>query len=474
MKLYNTLTRKVDELQPLNAPKVSVYTCGPTVYDYLHIGNWFTYVRMDTLVRTLKLAGYQPEWVMNITDVGHLVSDADEGEDKLEKGAQREGKTAWEVAEFYTKDFLDSLKLLHITAPDHITKATDHIAEQIDLIKQLEAKGYTYVISDGVYYDTSKFEGYAAFARLDLDGQQAGARVEYNSEKRNPTDFALWKLSPPTTEGNGDKRRDMEWESPWGIGFPGWHIECSAMAIKYLGQTLDIHAGGIDHIPVHHTNEIAQSEAVTGKRFANHWMHTNHVMVDGEKISKSLGNGIRLQDITASGITAEAVRLHILESQYRSQSQFSLAGLQAAQNRLQDIYAWADLRWQPKTDVMPVELDELFRDTRSGILEALQNDLNTPQALMILGQLVNHMAGIAVPGVEGKFTDGTLAFLDAAFGLGLSDRTDITDEQKKCITDREQARETKDWTRSDELRDVLSGQGIGVRDTEFGTYWHRI
>ena len=238
MKLYNTLTRSVDEINPQNPPKVTVYTCGPTVYDYAHVGHWFNYVRMDTLIRTLKLSGLDTTWVMNITDVGHLVSDADEGEDKLEKGAKREGKTAWEVAEFYTKDFLECMAKLNILTPDHIPKATDHISEQIELIKSLESKGYTYIISDGVYYDTSKFAEYAKFAQLDLEGQQAGARVNINEEKRNQTDFALWKFSPKHMESDSDmssKKRDMEWESPWGVGFPGWHIECSAMSMKYLG-----------------------------------------------------------------------------------------------------------------------------------------------------------------------------------------------------------------------------------------------
>jgi cysteinyl-tRNA synthetase len=478
MNLYNTLTRQIDPVDPLNPPLVTVYTCGPTVYDYAHIGHWFNYVRMDTLIRTLKLSGYDTKWVMNITDVGHLVSDADDGEDKLEKGARREGKTAWQVAEYYTKDFLECMDLLHISKPDHITKATDHIAEQIELILNLEAKGYTYTIDDGVYYDTSKFEGYAAFARLDLEGMQAGARVSYNSEKRNPTDFALWKFSVPADGGDG-KRRDMEWESPFGgpggkgTGFPGWHIECSAMSMKYLGDTLDIHTGGIDHIPVHHTNEIAQSEAATGKRFASHWMHSNHVMVEGEKISKSLGNGIRLQQLVTDGFTPEVIRLHVLESHYRSQSQFSIEGLNAARSRLHDIQAWADLRWQPKTDVMPDALDKLFRDTRQGMLQALQSDLNTPQALMHLSRLVTYMMDIAVPGVEGKYTDGTLAFVDAAFGLGLSTRTDITDAQKQLIADRQAARDAKDWTASDALRDTLAAQGIGIRDTKHGAYWYR-
>jgi cysteinyl-tRNA synthetase len=477
MKLYNTLTRSVEKLAPLNPPSVTVYTCGPTVYDYAHIGHWFTYIRWDTLIRTLQASNLQPDWVMNITDVGHLVSDADDGEDKLEKGARREGKTAWEVAEFYTADFLREMAALNIQTPTHLTKATDHIAEQIELIQKLEEKGFTYVIDDGVYYDTSKFPHYADFAKLDLEEQQAGARVEYNQQKRSPTDFALWKFSP------SDQQRDMEWDSPWSPpgepagsrkGFPGWHIECSAMSMKYLGETIDIHTGGIDHIPVHHTNEIAQSEAVTGKPFAKYWLHSNHVMVEGEKISKSLGNGIRLQDIEAKGISLEAFRLHVLESHYRSQSKFSWDSLQAAQNRLQDILAWADLQHQASTDTMPDELDELFKVTREDILTAMQDDLNTPIALAALGKLINYMSNIPIPGVEGKYTDGTLAFLEQIFGLKLSNRPDITSEQKALIAERETARTNKDWAAADTARDQLGEQGIGLRDKPYGVQWYRL
>jgi cysteinyl-tRNA synthetase len=467
MKLYNTLTRSVEAVQPLSSPAITVYTCGPTVYDYPHVGNWFTYIREDILIRTLQASGLDTNWVMNITDVGHLVSDADDGEDKLEKGAMREGKTAWEVANFYTDYFTKGLKRLNILLPDHLPKATDHIAEQIALIQALEQKDISYVISDGVYYDTSKFPRYAEFARLDLDEQQAGARVEYNTEKRNPTDFALWKFSPT------DHKRDMEWDSPWGKGFPGWHIECSAMSMKYLGETIDIHAGGIDHVPVHHTNEVAQSEAVTGKPFARHWMHSNHITIEGEKIAKSLGNGITLEDIEAKGISLEAFRLHVLESQYRSQSKFSWDSLEAAQNRLHDIEAWADLRYQPTTDVMPIELDTLFHETRSAMLDALQSDLNTPAALYSLGKLISYMANIHIPGVEGDHTDGTLAFIDSLLGLHLANRPDITDDQKTMIHGRETARTEKDWARSDQLRDTLLAQGIGLRDTPYGAQWYR-
>ncbi len=478
MKLYNTLTRDIDSVAPLNPPTVTVYTCGPTVYDYAHIGHWFNYVRMDLLIRTLKLNDLQPKWVMNITDVGHLVSDADDGEDKLEKGARREGKTAWEVAEFYTKDFLECMRLLNMLEPDHITKATEHITEQINLIKQLEAKGYTYTISDGVYYDTSKFEGYAAFARLDLEGQQAGARVEFNSEKRNPTDFAVWKFSPPATDAAGEKRRDMEWESPFGgpdgkgTGFPGWHIECSAMSMKYLGETLDIHTGGIDHIPVHHTNEIAQSEAATGKRFANHWMHSNHVMVNGEKISKSLGNGIRLQDVIASGIPAEAVRLHVLESHYRSQSQFSLDSLTAAHNRLKSLHAMAALRWQVIDQ--PGDAPRFaYTDVKPRLTEILSEDLNTPAALAYLSSVETDITNNLVGAADLEAFVAMLTTIDDALGLSLMAEPDTSAEQKQLIQDREQARSNKDWAQSDSLRAALNEQGIGLRDTAHRAIWFR-
>ena len=339
-----------------------------------------------------------------------------------------------------------------------------YIAEQIDLIQRLEQKGYTYTISDGVYYDTSKFPGYAAFARLDLDEQQEGARVEANPEKRNPTDFALWKFSPK------DHQRDMEWDSPWGKGFPGWHIECSAMSMKYLGETLDIHTGGIDHIPVHHTNEIAQSEPVTGKRFANVWLHGNHILINGEKISKSLGNGIRLQDITAKGYSPVVLRLHVLESHYRSQSKFSWDSLEAAKNRLQTYERMADLQFQA------VESDAWFAADQStaSISNAMQDDLGTPQALASLSELAARAEEKLISSTELEQFIAALRQLDDLLGLGLNDRQDITDEQKNLIAQRQAARTSKDWAKSDELRDTLAKQSIAVRDTPHGPIWHRL
>jgi cysteinyl-tRNA synthetase len=464
MKLFNTLSRQIEELQPQQPPTITVYTCGPTVYDYAHIGHWFTYVRMDTLIRTLNAVQLQPKWVMNITDVGHLISDADEGEDKLEKGARREGKTAWEVAEFYTQDFLEGMRTLNLLQPEQLVKATDHIPEQIALIQRLEAKGFTYVIDDGVYYDTSKFPQYADFARLDLDEQEAGARVNFNPQKRNLADFALWKFSPT------DRQRDMEWDSPWGKGFPGWHIECSAMSMKYLGDTLDIHTGGIDHVPVHHANEIAQSEAATGQRFANYWLHSNHVTVNGDKISKSLGNGIRLQAILDKGIPAEAIRLHILESHYRSQSKFSWDSLEAASNRLADLRAMAALRWQA-SDQAPALSFEL-NSTPEQLLGFLADDLATPQALALLSQVNGELLDKLLRPADQPAFEQLLQSIDELLGLQLETINDITDEQKQLIAERQSARDRQDWSKSDQLRDQLSEQGVGLRDTPQGAIWY--
>ena len=464
MKLYNTRTRAVDEVKPLDGPNIKVYTCGPTVYDYSHIGHWFTYVRADLLIRSLEANGFKPKWVMNITDVGHLVSDADDGEDKLEKGARRESKTAWEIAEFYTKDFLDGLKQLNITNPDIIAKATDHISEQIDLIRLLEQKDYTYQIDDGIYFDTSKFSRYADFAKLELAEQQAADRMVSNPQKKNPADFAVWKLSPP------DSKRDMEWDSPWGQGFPGWHIECSAMSMKYLGQTLDIHTGGIDHIPVHHTNEIAQSEAATGQTFANYWVHMNHVLVNGEKISKSSGNGVTLQQITGKGIPPEALRLHILESHYRSQSRFSWESLEAAHTRLKELHSLAVLRYQ----ALPAVNDAAtfaMQDVTSQLSDMLADDLNTPQAIALLSRLSNQLLAVLIERDMLSEFEAMLGDIDRLLGLRLMNVPDISQPQKDLVKQRETARAARDWTKSDEIRDRLIKDGIGLRDTPQGIIW---
>lgn len=464
MKLYNTLTRKVEEIKPLKAGQVGVYTCGPTVYDYPHIGNWFTFIRYDLLVRTLRAQGLRVKWVMNITDVGHLVSDADEGEDKLEKGAKREGKSAWEIAKYYTDYFEKGLRRLNFTAIDHMPKATEHIAEQISLVQTLEKKGYTYAIGDGIYYDTAKFPHYADFARLDLDEQQAGARVAANPEKHNPSDFALWKFSPP-----GGKR-DMEWDSPWGTGFPGWHLECSAMALKYLGVTVDIHSGGIDHIPVHHSNEIAQSQAATGRPLANIWMHTNHILVDDQKIAKSAGNGITLEDIEAHGYTLAALRLLVLESHYRSQSRFSWETMEAASNRMRELRAMAVLRYQPRAHAND-GTGFAFADVPGELAGILADDLNTPAALAFLSNVSNQINAVLLWHKSLSHFEAMLRSLDDLLGLGLSDVPNLSDAQKKLLQARETARAAQDWPRADSLRDELRAHGVGLRDTDQGVIW---
>jgi cysteinyl-tRNA synthetase len=473
-RFHNTLTRQIDEFTPIDPKRVTLYTCGPTVYNYLHVGNWVAYIRWDTLVRALSLSGYTVDRVMNITDVGHLVSDADDGEDKMEKGAKREGKTAWEIAEMYTADFMEGMKQLNLIIPEHITKATEHIAEQINLVKTLEEKGYTYKISDGVYFDTAKFGKYPDFARLDLDELKAGARVEYNTEKRNPADFALWKFTP---EG---QTRDMEWDSPWGKGFPGWHLECSAMAMKYLGETLDIHTGGIDHIPVHHTNEIAQSEASTGKQFANYWLHNSHLLSEGTKISKSLGNGFTLKDLTEKGYSPMDFRMFVLQSHYRTESNFTWDNLTSAQNRLRHWREIAVLRWQTHDTLIDDdekgadELSVILLQAIQGASDALQDDLNTPMALKIIEETFTRIEAKGIKDVHHEALVRLLDFIDEALGLQLlSDTPDIGDEAKMLIIERQRAREAKDWHKSDELRDKLLKNGVTVRDTASGPIWSK-
>lgn len=463
MNIYNTATTSVEEFRPSIKKEVKIYTCGPTVYDYQHVGNWFTYIRYDLLIRVLKAQGYSLKWIINITDVGHLVSDSDEGEDKLEKGARRERKTAKEIAKFYSADFIAGLKKLNITDPTFIPYASDNIDEQINLIKKLETAGYTYIIDDGVYFNVSKFPAYADFAHLSLKNQKSGSRVDYNSQKQNPYDFALWKFSPKT------EKRDMEWPSPWGTGFPGWHIECSAMILKYLGETIDIHAGGIDHIPVHHTNEIAQSQAATGKQLANYWMHTNHILLNEIKLSKSLGNGVTLDDISSSGNEFEALRLLALESHYRTQSKFGWDLLDAAANRLKGYRAMAALKWQPvdKSDFS----NDLLSTTLSEVKLALENDLGSPQALQALSGISDQLIEYNLPSSALDDFNTFLNSIDELLGLRLSSVSDIPSEVKELIISRTSARKNDDWDTADRLRKELADHGVTVRDTDHGSIW---
>lgn len=473
LRLHNQLTKQVDALQPLVEGRVSLYTCGPTVYNYLHVGNWAAYIYWDTLVRVLEAHHLNVTRVMNITDVGHLVSDGDDGEDKLEKVARREGKTAWEVAAFYTDDFLQGMKKLGLRSPQHVVKATDFIPQQLQLIRRLKEKGHTYQISDGIYFDTATFPTYADFAGLQLDHQVEGARVAHNPEKRQASDFALWKFSP------GGQSRDMEWETPVDLtddgivkmGFPGWHLECSAMALDILGDTLDIHTGGIDHIPVHHTNEIAQSESATGKQFSRFWLHNNHLQSNGTKISKSLDNGYTLDDVVREGYDPLDLRLFVLQSHYRSEGKFSFENLTSAANRRHHWRAVAALRHQVSAEGDTTAFDAAEASSR--LLGALSDDLNTPAALTVIDDVFETVPQAGITQATAAALTTFTTTIDALLGLGLADSTpDISDEAKAIMTARQEARSARDWTRSDELRAQLEEIGIAVRDTDSQTFWY--
>ncbi|MEP6710295.1 MAG: cysteine--tRNA ligase [Candidatus Saccharibacteria bacterium] len=500
LKLHNTLTKKIEDFTPISDESVTLYTCGPTVYDFLHVGNWAAYVYWDTLVRTLQTNDFKINRVMNITDVGHLVSDEDEGEDKLQKGARLEGKTAWEVAEFYGQDFLKGMKRLNMIEPEHIAKATDFIDEQLELVRTLKNKGYSYQIDDGIYFDTSKFPTYADFAGLDLDAQKAGARVTFNAEKRNPSDFALWKFSPV-----GEKR-DMEWETPVDLldkqqvavggavptstrviteeggadqptgpvmGFPGWHLECSAMAMSILGNTIDIHTGGIDHIPVHHTNEIAQSESASGQKFANFWIHNNHIKANGTKISKSLGNGYTLDDLEEKGFSPLDYRMFILQGHYSNEGNFTFENLEAAKQRLKNWRSVAALRHQTHDTVGDhSDNDDPSLAVVGAVREALSDNLNTPEVLRIIDEVFTHLESHSRERIDQDALEGLLEAIDDMLGLQLLNSTpDISDEIKQKILERQQVREAKNWDSSDRIRDELLKDGIVLNDTKDGTLW---
>jgi cysteinyl-tRNA synthetase len=479
LKFYNTLTGQIDEFVSVEANKAKIYSCGPTVYSYPHIGNWAAYIYWDTLVRILKLNDYAVTRVMNITDVGHLTSDADNGEDKLQVGARREGKTAWDLAKFYTDYFLSGINRLNITMPDYITKATEYISQQQDLIRTLKTKGFTYQTSDGIYFDTAKFPTYADFAKLNIDEQKAGARVEFNPEKRNPSDFAVWKFSPK------NEKRDMEWPTPTDLltnptdkivmGFPGWHIECSAMAMSILGNTIDIHTGGIDAIPVHHTNEIAQSESATGVRFSNYWLHNNFMMVNGTKISKSLGNVFTLEDIEEKGYSLLDFRMLVLQGSYRNEGNFTFEALDSAKNRLNNWKNTATLRHQIHNTIDNGEENNEITPSYAvsqAIVEAISDDLGTPKALKIIDDAFSILNKTPLANINRQSLLQLLETIDLSLGLKLVDSTpDISDEAKQLIIERRNAREQKDWAKADKLRNILLESNIILRDTSHDSIW---
>lgn len=446
LELYDTWTRSQREFTPLKPGEVGLYTCGPTVYNYAHIGNLRTYLFEDGLVRTLKLNGYRVNHVMNITDVGHLVSDGDDGEDKMEAGSRRTGQTAWTIAALYTDAFRSDLKLLNIVEPDIWCKATDHIPEQIAFIQEIEKKGYVYRTTDGIYFDTSKQPDYGYLGRLDIAGLQAGARVDLG-EKKNPTDYALWKFSAP------EDHRQMEWDSPWGRGFPGWHIECSAMAHKYLGAYFDIHCGGEDHITVHHPNEISQTEAAYGTRLANFWMHGYFILLNSAKMSKSSGEFLRVQVLIDKGYDPIAYRYLCLTAHYRSQLVFSWDALDAAQTALDrmrvNFMALGEAAAQPNTDFVV------------RFMAMLNDDLNFPQALALAYELLK---SDLAPGVK----KATLLKFDEAFGLGLGiwvpKAVEVPDNVRVVADLRWAARDNKNWAEADRLRGELTTLGWSMKD----------
>lgn len=457
LHLWNTLHRKLEAFTPIEQGTVGLYTCGPTVYDRVHIGNLRAFLFEDVLQRVLMLEGYRVKRVMNITDVGHLVGDLDEGADKMQQRATRVGKTAWEIAVEYETSFREDIQALHILTPELLPRATDHIQEQIELVQLLEAKGFTYKTSDGVYFDTAKLPTYGKLSGQKLEEKEVGARVEVNQEKRQGTDFALWKFSPV-----GEKR-DMEWESPWGIGFPGWHLECSAMAVKYLGQPFDIHCGGIDHVPVHHENEIAQSEAAFEKPLANYWLHNEFITVDGQKMSKSLGNGYTLKDIADHSIDPIAFRYFCLGAHYRSKLNFTWEALEGAQAALQKIRRWVvDYKKQgANTEVPPDE------GVMSEFRAALCEDLNTSKTLALVH-------GLLADGTRSRdVTYATLLRMDEVLGLGVADweaeSEVIPSEVQALFETREAARRSKNWAESDRVRDALKRLGWTVEDTASGS-----
>ncbi len=462
--LYNTLNRKKEIFKSINNKLVGLYTCGPTVYNFAHIGNLRSYLFEDFLKRTLEYNGYQVKHIMNITDVGHLTGDMDMGEDKMEKGAKREGRSAWEIADLYTQAFKIDLQALNIESPTKWCKVTDNIPEQIALIKKLEKKGFTYKTSDGVYFNTAKVKTYNKLSHLSLDTLKEGARVEKNPEKQNATDFALWKFSPVGT------RRQMEWDSPWGVGFPGWHIECSAISLKYLSKNLDIHCGGADHINVHHTNEIAQSEAATGHQFFNYWLHGAFLNIKGgKKMAKSEDGFLTLnRALIDKSLSPLVYRFAACQVHYRKPMEYSDDNLKQAQQGLNRLWEQVALLGDKKGKV-----NKIFKDK---FLLAINDDLNMPKALAVLASVF-----------KSKMTLGdklaTVLDFDKVLGLGFDKKHYFikvetgkfalkglgVDMVLESLKKREIARKNKDWVLADKLRLEIEAAGYLIEDTAAGS-----
>ncbi|GHU60273.1 cysteine--tRNA ligase [Clostridia bacterium] len=460
MKLFNTMTRTKEDFTPRDGTEARVYSCGPTVYNYAHIGNLRTYIFMDELRRALRLAGFSLLHVMNITDVGHLVSDSDEGEDKILKSARERDRTPWEIAREYTEVFMRDIAALNIESPEFIPKATDHIDEMIAFVKDLIEAGFGYEISDGIYFDISRFPGYGKLSRTNLDEQFSGARVEVNAEKRHPADFALWKKATP--------EHIMQWPSPWGMGYPGWHIECSAMSRKYLGGRFDIHTGGVDHIPIHHENEIAQSEGLLGYPPADVWVHGEFMLVNGGKMSKSLGNMFTLSDLSEKGCSPMDFRYFCLGAHYRSKLNFTWESLKAAKAGYAHLLDALESHRDASAYVDPALLSEY----QAKFVNAIEDDLNFPKALGVLWNLLR------LPEKSDEIYKLALTF-DQTLALNLHERPEpsaqeeLDDETLSMIEARTQAKKQKNFSEADRIRGELKARGIILEDTPGGVVWRR-
>uniref|UniRef100_A0A7V3UZU1 Cysteine--tRNA ligase n=1 Tax=candidate division WOR-3 bacterium TaxID=2052148 RepID=A0A7V3UZU1_UNCW3 len=456
MQIYNTLSRRKEDFVPVEPGRVKIYTCGPTVYWFAHIGNFRAYVFADTLRRVFEYLGYQVKQVMNITDVGHLTTDDDLGEDKLEAGAKREGKTPEEIARFYEQAFFIDAGKLNILRPHIVCRATEHITDMIELIKRIELNGFTYRTRVGLIFDTGKYPDYWRLGRLNLEEQRAGARVEVDPERKNPSDFALWITNQP--------KHLMQWDSPWGRGFPGWHIECSAMSMKYLGDEIDIHTGGIDHIPVHHTNERAQNFAATGKEVVHYWMHNAFLQLGEARMGKSEGNIMTISELEKLGYEPLAFRYLCLTAHYRMPLNFSLEALSAAQNGLKGLQELGlnAQNWRSSGDEIEW-LEQMKKEFRI----AIEDDLNMPQALAVVWNLVREGNRRQARGAWEVLKD-----FDRVLGLRLAEtvegQSDIPDEIRRLAEERALAREKKDWATADRLRQEIINRGYIIEDTRDG------
>jgi cysteinyl-tRNA synthetase len=442
---------------------VTMYNCGPTVYERPHIGNFRAYIFADTLRRVLEFNGYKVKQIINITDVGHLTSDADTGEDKVEKSAREKKKSAWEIARYFERLFKEDFKKLNLQKPFRFPRATEHIKEMIELIKILEKKGYTYKISDGIYFDTSKFKDYGKLGNL-KKRKDLLPRIEVNPEKRNPFDFALWKFLPK------DQKRQMEWQSPWGVGFPGWHIECSAMAMKYLGKTIDIHTGGIDHLTVHHPNEIAQSEAATGKKFVRYWLHVNFLLVEGQKMSKSLGNIFTLEDIEKRGFSPLAFKYLILTSHYRSEMNFTWQAMASAENTYRNLIEnvsgeFVGIQELNTKKIQKIKHEINTKKIKEEILNIINNDFDTPKLIAKIWEVLRSNKSF-------EYKKNFVLLADEILGLGLEKfiKRKIPKKIKDKVLLREKLRKEKNWEMADKIREELLKLGYKIEDTKFGPF----